>query len=73
MNHGILLSQHSMTDAVVCASCVEAHQDRVAELCLHHQFQKAFRKTGDTLNKLSEKGLDSQMKGQSSDGNDVEY
>ena len=56
MNHSILLSQHSMTDAVVCASCPETYHDRVPELCLQHQVQKAFRKAGDTVNKRREKG-----------------
>ena len=56
MNHSSLLSQHSMTDAVVCASCLETYRDRVAELCLQHQVQKAFRKAGDTLNKRRGKG-----------------
>ena len=56
MNHSILLSQHSMTNAVVCASCPETYHDRVAELCLQHQVQKAFRKAGDTLNKRRGKG-----------------
>ena len=45
-----------MTDAVVCASCPETYHDRVAELCLQHQVQKAFRKAGDTLNKRRGKG-----------------
>ena len=45
-----------MTDAVVCASCPETYHDRVAELCLQHQGQKAFRKAGDTLNKRRGKG-----------------
>ena len=45
-----------MTEAVVCASCPETYHDRVAELCLQHQIQKAFGKAGDMLNKLSGKG-----------------
>ena len=45
-----------MTEAVVCASCPETYHDRVAELSLQHQIQKAFGKAGDMLNKLSRKG-----------------
>ena len=45
-----------MTNAVVCASCPETQHDRVAELCLQHQVQKAFRKAGDTLKKRRGEG-----------------
>ena len=45
-----------MTDAVVCASCPGTQHERVAELCLQHQVQKAFRKASDTLNKRRGKG-----------------
>ena len=37
-------SGSSMTEAVVCASCPETYHDRIAELCLRHQVQKAFGK-----------------------------
>ena len=33
-----------MTEAVVCASCPETYHNRIAELCLRHQVQKAFGK-----------------------------
>mmetsp|Transcript_28674 Transcript_28674/g.66468 ORF Transcript_28674/g.66468 Transcript_28674/m.66468 type:complete len:431 (-) Transcript_28674:100-1392(-) len=44
-----------MAEAVVCASCPETFHDRVAELCLQHQVQKAFGKAGDMVNGLSGK------------------
>ena len=44
-----------MVEAVVCASCPESYHDRVAELCLQHQVQKAFGKAGDMVNALSGK------------------
>ena len=44
-----------MAEAVVCASCPETYHDRVAELCLQHQVQKAFGKAGDMVNGLSGK------------------
>ena len=37
-------SGSSMTEAVVCASCPETYHNRIAELCLRHQVQKAFGK-----------------------------
>ena len=44
-----------MGEAVICASCPETYHDRVAELCLQHQVQKAFGKAGDMVNALSGK------------------
>ena len=40
-----------MVEAVVCASCPESYHDRVAELCLQHQVQKA----GEMVNAQSGK------------------
>ena len=42
-----------MGEAVVCASCPESYHDRVAELCLQHQVQKAFGEAGEMANALS--------------------
>ena len=44
-----------MVEAVVCASCPESYHDRVAELCLQHQVQKAFGKAGEMVNAQSGK------------------
>ena len=44
-----------MVEAVVCASCSESDQDRVAEFCLQHQVQKAFGKAGIMVNALGGK------------------
>ena len=44
-----------MVEAVVCASCPESYHDRIAELCLQHQVQKACGKAGDMVNTLSGK------------------
>ena len=51
----LVYPQRSMAEAVVCASCPEIYHDRVAELCLQHQVQKAFGKAGDMVNGLSGK------------------
>ena len=42
-----------MVEAVVCVSCPESYHDRVAELCLQQQVQKAFGKAGDMVDALS--------------------
>ena len=47
-----------MVEAVVCTSCPESSQDRVAEFCLQHQqhqVQKAFGKAGEMVNALGGK------------------
>ena len=51
----LVYPQRSMAEAVVCASCPETYHDRVAELCLQHQVQKAFGKAGDMVNGLTGK------------------
>ena len=44
-----------MVEAVVCTSCPESYQERVAEFCLQHQVQRALEKAGDMVNALSGK------------------
>ena len=44
-----------MVEAVVCTSCPESDQDRVAAFCLQHQVQKAFGKAGVMVNALGGK------------------
>ena len=40
-------------EALVCASCPEAHHDEVTAICMKSGIQKAFGKAGDMVDSLS--------------------